>query len=268
MRGLRGLDLAKPPGVAETIDWAHALAALGRQELDAEIVEQTLGSVLKYHEDLETVRDAALATLVEEARALPAERRSSGRSSTFGRVLREAGLEVGPGRVSDALPGLDPVELDAPGRRLLDAAPDARLPRRGPRGLRPRLRRVVPPRARAGAARGRRRRSARRVASGSRGRRGGGRRGGRRGEERASRVERRGDPARAGLLRAHDRSSRKLRRLIAELARARPAALAPPAPPPARHALDMRRLVRESLATGGDPVERAFRARIKTQPRS
>jgi MoxR-like ATPase len=69
VRGLRGLDLAKPPGVAETIDWAHALAALGRQELDAEIVEQTLGSVLKYHEDLEAVRDAALVTLVEEARA-------------------------------------------------------------------------------------------------------------------------------------------------------------------------------------------------------
>jgi MoxR-like ATPase len=69
VRGLRGLDLAKPPGVAETIDWANALATLGRQELDAEIVEQTLGSVLKYHEDLETVRDTALATLVEEARA-------------------------------------------------------------------------------------------------------------------------------------------------------------------------------------------------------
>ncbi len=70
VRGLRGLDLAKPPGVAETIDWANALAALGRQELDAEIVEQTLGSVLKYHEDLDTVRDTVLATLVEEARAV------------------------------------------------------------------------------------------------------------------------------------------------------------------------------------------------------
>jgi MoxR-like ATPase len=69
VRGLRGLELAKPPGVAETIDWAQALAALGREELDAEIVEQTLGSVLKYHEDLETVRDSALATLVAEARA-------------------------------------------------------------------------------------------------------------------------------------------------------------------------------------------------------
>jgi MoxR-like ATPase len=69
VRGLRGLELAKPPGVAETIDWAQALAALGRQELDAEVVEQTLGSVLKYREDLEAVRDDALARLVEEAKA-------------------------------------------------------------------------------------------------------------------------------------------------------------------------------------------------------
>ena len=69
VRGLRRLDLAKPPGVAETIDWARALTALGHQELDAEVVEQTLGSVLKYHEDVLAVRDAALQELVEEARA-------------------------------------------------------------------------------------------------------------------------------------------------------------------------------------------------------
>src|SRR5919206_51794 len=69
VQSLRRLDLAKPPGVAETIDWAHALAALGRQELDAELVEQTLGSVLKYHEDLLAVRDETLAGLIEEARA-------------------------------------------------------------------------------------------------------------------------------------------------------------------------------------------------------
>ena len=61
VQGLRGLDLAKPPGVAETIDWASALTALGRQELDAEVVEQTLGSVLKYHEDVLAVRDETLA---------------------------------------------------------------------------------------------------------------------------------------------------------------------------------------------------------------
>ena len=69
VQGLRRLDLAKPPGVAETVDWAQALAALGRQELDAELVQSTLGSVLKYHEDLELVRDETLAGLLEEARA-------------------------------------------------------------------------------------------------------------------------------------------------------------------------------------------------------
>jgi MoxR-like ATPase len=69
VRGLRGLDLAKPPGVAETIDWAQALAALGREEIDAEVVEQTLGSVLKYREDIEAVRDETLVGLIAEARA-------------------------------------------------------------------------------------------------------------------------------------------------------------------------------------------------------
>ena len=67
--GLRTLDLAKPPGLAETIDWARALTALGKQELDVETVEQTLGSVLKYHEDLLAVRDETLAGLVAQSRA-------------------------------------------------------------------------------------------------------------------------------------------------------------------------------------------------------
>jgi MoxR-like ATPase len=72
VQGLRRLDLAKPPGVAETIDWAQALSALGRDELDARTVEETLGSVLKYHEDFAAVRDAALLSLVEEARSVAA----------------------------------------------------------------------------------------------------------------------------------------------------------------------------------------------------
>jgi MoxR-like ATPase len=74
VRELRGLDLAKPPGVAETIDWAMALNALGRQEIDADVVEQTLGSVLKYREDIEAVRDETLARLVDSARATTASR--------------------------------------------------------------------------------------------------------------------------------------------------------------------------------------------------
>ncbi len=67
--GLRELDLNKAPGVAETIDWTQALTALGCEELDAEIVQQTLGAVLKYREDFDTVRDDSVAQLIREARA-------------------------------------------------------------------------------------------------------------------------------------------------------------------------------------------------------
>jgi MoxR-like ATPase len=65
---LRTLDLAKSPGVAETLDWTQALVALGQSELDADIVDATLGSVLKYHEDLQRVRDHGLQQLLAEAR--------------------------------------------------------------------------------------------------------------------------------------------------------------------------------------------------------
>ncbi|WSD84007.1 MoxR family ATPase [Streptomyces canus] len=53
---LRSEDLLKPPGVAETIDWAEALDALGASEVDAELAVATLGSVLKYREDAERAR--------------------------------------------------------------------------------------------------------------------------------------------------------------------------------------------------------------------
>jgi len=65
---LRSLDLQKPPGLAETIDWVRALSALGQQELDVENVQATLGSLLKYHEDLLAIRDEVLAGLVSAAR--------------------------------------------------------------------------------------------------------------------------------------------------------------------------------------------------------
>ena len=56
--------------MAETIDWTQALLALGQQELEAGVVDDTLGSVLKYHEDVERVRDAGLRELVGEARGV------------------------------------------------------------------------------------------------------------------------------------------------------------------------------------------------------
>ncbi len=64
---LRSLHLYKPPGVAETIDWAQALVALGVTELDEHTVEVTLGAVLKYREDQERTRQHGIAGLVKQA---------------------------------------------------------------------------------------------------------------------------------------------------------------------------------------------------------
>jgi MoxR-like ATPase len=64
---LRGLELLKPPGVAEAISWATALHVLGAGELDAAAAERTLGAVLKYDEDAQAARSAGLAALVAGA---------------------------------------------------------------------------------------------------------------------------------------------------------------------------------------------------------
>jgi MoxR-like ATPase len=53
---LRAMDLAKPPGVAETIDWVNTLGVVGAQDLDSEAVGDTLGAVIKDRDDLELVR--------------------------------------------------------------------------------------------------------------------------------------------------------------------------------------------------------------------
>jgi MoxR-like ATPase len=55
---LRGLDLTKPPGVAETIDWAGSLHHLGTAELDLESAATTLGALVKYREDSDRVKRA------------------------------------------------------------------------------------------------------------------------------------------------------------------------------------------------------------------
>jgi MoxR-like ATPase len=68
-QALRGLELEKPPGVAETIDWTHALTALDVERIDEDVAGLTLGSLLKVHEDLAAVRDAGLEELVREALA-------------------------------------------------------------------------------------------------------------------------------------------------------------------------------------------------------
>ena len=67
VQNLRGMDLYKVPGVAETLDWARSLAALGATHLDPQLVEVTLGAALKYQEDLERAREA-LPELVSKSR--------------------------------------------------------------------------------------------------------------------------------------------------------------------------------------------------------
>jgi MoxR-like ATPase len=64
---LRDADLLKPPGIAETVDWAQALAALGAPGLDPGLAAATLGAVVKYREDVERVRTLDVGALVTRA---------------------------------------------------------------------------------------------------------------------------------------------------------------------------------------------------------
>src|SRR5438552_4479174 len=72
VQGLRKTELVKLPGVAETIDWANCLVALDRVALDPETVNNTLGVLLKYRDDLERVAGEEAERLVGEAKAAAA----------------------------------------------------------------------------------------------------------------------------------------------------------------------------------------------------
>jgi MoxR-like ATPase len=70
---LRGIELYKQPGVAETLDWARALMALDAQVLSPEVVQHTLGVLLKYQDDIARLRDGeAQRLLARAALAAPA----------------------------------------------------------------------------------------------------------------------------------------------------------------------------------------------------
>lgn len=64
MQQLRRMELFKPPGVAETLDWAESLRLLGAGELTVPTIERTLGVVLKYKDDIDMVTEAGVDTLV------------------------------------------------------------------------------------------------------------------------------------------------------------------------------------------------------------
>ncbi|RZS56802.1 MoxR-like ATPase [Sphaerotilus mobilis] len=68
IQGLRKLDLYKLPGIAETLEWSRALLELDAMVLDPELVQQTLGVLLKYQDDIQRVHGSEAARLLEEAR--------------------------------------------------------------------------------------------------------------------------------------------------------------------------------------------------------
>jgi hypothetical protein len=66
---LRGMDLFKAPGVAETIDWSRALVELDRIVLDPQIIDNTLGALLKYQDDIARVQGSEAARILSELRS-------------------------------------------------------------------------------------------------------------------------------------------------------------------------------------------------------
>ena len=67
VHSLREMDLYKMPGVAETLDWSNALVKLGTTSLSVESAEDTLGTLLKYQDDIEKVRGETVNGLVQRA---------------------------------------------------------------------------------------------------------------------------------------------------------------------------------------------------------
>ncbi|MFQ5570984.1 MAG: AAA family ATPase [Rhodothermales bacterium] len=65
---LRKADLYKLPGVAETLDWSQALMTLSEMELNHEVVDSTLGTLLKYHDDIAKVRSNGVARILDSSK--------------------------------------------------------------------------------------------------------------------------------------------------------------------------------------------------------
>ncbi len=65
---MRRMELFKSPGVAETIDWTAALIALDQTELSPEIVQDTVGVILKYQDDIDTLNKNSISTLLDRAK--------------------------------------------------------------------------------------------------------------------------------------------------------------------------------------------------------
>ena len=66
---IREQDLYKTPGVAETLDWLKALVILDQKALEIHVVEETLGVILKYQDDIQKMKGDAAISVLERVRA-------------------------------------------------------------------------------------------------------------------------------------------------------------------------------------------------------
>ena len=66
VQSLRKEDLFKRPGVSETLDWINSLVAMNQQQISEAVLEDTLGALLKYRDDLEMARDGDAARLLKK----------------------------------------------------------------------------------------------------------------------------------------------------------------------------------------------------------
>ena len=63
------MELYKVPGIAETLDWVAALVALDKESLDESVVEETLGALLKYRDDIDKLRGGGARAVLERVQA-------------------------------------------------------------------------------------------------------------------------------------------------------------------------------------------------------
>ena len=129
MNRIRELDLKKTPSISETLDWARALLALNADELEDEIVGDTLNVILKYEGDVQKAQNelskliqkkTAEAAAEKPQQAPPAGRRQEGNPALamqkkiieFTNLLRKSGIRVSVAEAIDAFNALDELSLD------------------------------------------------------------------------------------------------------------------------------------------------------------
>ena len=87
MQWIRQQDLYKRPGIAETIDWAEALCALGTDDLDQKTVDSTLGCILKYKRDIDAIQGQGLHQILEQVTQNHTERGGNGHAAAISRAF-------------------------------------------------------------------------------------------------------------------------------------------------------------------------------------